>query len=288
MALNGISTLPTKEERLLAKLELAQEKRLAQNHPRPYYNIEFLPTQYDGNNILNNLNEDGLFIGRPWTDVAPIFVNPEFTLGSAVSIVTQSPFIGGGNSYSMLSSVDSYINIPASNDWVVGTGDFTIEWFSYQTDLTQYQRIFTIGDYPTTSFGVSIEDGVFYYWANTSVIFSGPTSTINTWIHWAVVRLSGNTYVYKDGVLQGLPFTDTNNITDNTTNLIIGNTNTYDTNTALVGYITNFRFVNGLAVYSGDFTVPTDDLTATAIANPYGGTNTNAIPSGVTKLLLVP
>jgi hypothetical protein len=55
-----------------------------------------------------------------------------------------------------------------------------------------------------------------------------------------------------------------------------------------VGYITNFRWVKGLAVYTGDFTVPTSPLTATATANPYGGSNTQAIGDGFTKLLLVP
>ena len=69
---------------------------------------------------------------------------------------------------------------------------------------------------------------------------------------------------------------------------MIGNTNTFATNAALVGDLTNFRFIKGLAVYTGNFTVPTSALTATASANPYGGSNTAAIGSGFTKLLLVP
>ena len=48
------------------------------------------------------------------------------------------------------------------------------------------------------------------------------------------------------------------------------------------------RIVKGLAVYTGNFTVPTSSLTLTASANPYGGSNTVAIPGGYTKLLLVP
>lgn len=71
MSLNGISTLPTKEERLKAKMYLAQTKRIEQNHPRPYYNLELLPTQYSDNDVVNNLNPDGLIIGRPWTNVSP-------------------------------------------------------------------------------------------------------------------------------------------------------------------------------------------------------------------------
>jgi hypothetical protein len=56
----------------------------------------------------------------------------------------------------------------------------------------------------------------------------------------------------------------------------------------MVGYLTSFRFIKGLAVYTGDFTKPTSALTATAGANPYGGSNTSAIGEGFTKLLLAP
>lgn len=217
------------------------------------------------------------------------FINPNLTLGSAVTTVIQSPFAGGGNSYSFISSTNSYVSIPASTDWAVGTGDFTIEWFGYQTSTAQFQRVFTVDDYPSIDIGVSIESGTFYYWANSSFRYSSAGSTvINTWYHWAVVRQSGTTRIYRNGILRGSSFSDTNNITNNTTNLIIGNTNTFATNSAFVGYITNFRWVKGLAVYTGNFTQPTDRLTAIASANPYGGTNTVAIPAGVTKLLLVP
>jgi hypothetical protein len=217
------------------------------------------------------------------------FVNPTLTIGSAVSVASFSPFTGGGNSYLFSSSVNSYITTPGSSDWAVGTGDFTAEWFSYQTTLTQFQRAFTVGDYPSITIGVSIESGTFYYWANSSFRYSSSgASTANTWIHWAVVRISGVTRVYRNGNLLGSSISDTNNITNTSTAFVVGNTNLYATNAALVGYLTNFRWVKGLGVYTGNFTVPTSPLTATATANPYGGSNTQAIGSGLTKLLLVP
>ena len=94
--------------------------------------------------------------------------------------------------------------------------------------------------------------------------------------------------MYRNGTLRGSSIADTNNITDNTTALYIGNTNTAATNSAWVGYITNFRFIKGLAVYTGNFTTPTSELTAESSANPYGGSNTAAVGAGFTKLLLVP
>jgi hypothetical protein len=219
----------------------------------------------------------------------PEFINPTSTIGSAVTTVAQSPFAGGGNSYSFSSNINSVITFPASTDWAVGTGDFTIEWFGYQTYTSQFQRVFSVGNFTTLKIGVSIESSTFYYWANNSFRYSSAgATTTNTWYHWAVVRSSGTTRVYRDGTLRGSSISDTNDITDSTTNFTIGNTLTPATNAAWVGYITNFRWVKGLAIYTGNFTVPTSALTATAGVNPYGGSNTEAIGSGFTKLLLVP
>jgi hypothetical protein len=219
----------------------------------------------------------------------PSFTNPTITIGSAVTTVSQSPFVGGGNSYSFISSVNSFIDTPASSDWAVGTGDFTIEWFQYQTTTAGFQRAFTVDDFNSIDIGVSVESATFYYWNNSGVRYSSASSTvINTWYHWAVVRQSGVTKIYRNGTLRGSQITDTNNINNTTDELTIGNENTPSTIAAFVGYITNFRWVKGLAVYTGNFTAPTSALTATAGVNPYGGTNTQAIEAGFTKLLIVP
>ena len=65
MASNGISTLATKELRQIAKLDLAATKR------GESYDIDLLPTKYDGNNIINNPNVGGLQPHRPWTAGSP-------------------------------------------------------------------------------------------------------------------------------------------------------------------------------------------------------------------------
>jgi hypothetical protein len=78
MASNGISTLSTKQAKQIAKLDLAQTKRQAGGNVQlPYYrtlneyDITELPTQYSGNVIVDNLNEEGLVQGRPWVTFLP-------------------------------------------------------------------------------------------------------------------------------------------------------------------------------------------------------------------------
>lgn len=96
MAANGISTLPLKKDRQIAKLNLAQDKRQAvtpigDNTSGWYrignvYDIEALPTQYGGDNlpgsIIDNANVGGLLDRHPWTGTA--------VLGLSIpTIVTQ-------------------------------------------------------------------------------------------------------------------------------------------------------------------------------------------------------
>lgn len=68
MALNGISTLLTKEAKQKAKLDLAALDRAADSNPRSVYDITLLPTQYLGNAIVDNENVNGLELGRPWIE----------------------------------------------------------------------------------------------------------------------------------------------------------------------------------------------------------------------------
>lgn len=212
--------------------------------------------------------------------------------GSAVTVVAQSPFAGGGNSYSFSASANSYVYRAASADWALGVADFTIEWFSYQTGTADFQRVFTVGDYSGVKspieIGVSIENGTFYFWRDGSATDVGAAGNLNTWIHWAVVRRFSVTRIYKNGVQFGSNISDTTNYNNYIQDLYIGNSNTPETIAAFQGYITNFRWIKGQGIYTGNFTTPTSALTVNSAANPYGGSNTSNTATGVTKLLLVP
>jgi hypothetical protein len=67
MAANGISTLPTKQDRQEAKLALAATKRAA-NGRRATLDLTQLPTVYQGNTVIDNPNSSGLITGRPWVE----------------------------------------------------------------------------------------------------------------------------------------------------------------------------------------------------------------------------
>lgn len=63
---NVIDRLATKELKQKAKLDLSELDRAADGNPRSTYDITELPTQYSGNNIVDNPQPAGLILGRPW------------------------------------------------------------------------------------------------------------------------------------------------------------------------------------------------------------------------------
>lgn len=66
MGANNISNLPTKQDRQVAKLNLASTNRFNQGNPRYIYDIDLLPTKYIGNDVFFTPHPDGLVLGRPW------------------------------------------------------------------------------------------------------------------------------------------------------------------------------------------------------------------------------
>ena len=210
------------------------------------------------------------------------------TTVSNAATVAQSPFSGGGNSYNFLGSTTSYITIAGNSGFAFGTGDFTIEWFQYETDSNNFPRVFWTNG--TVSLGISLEISTAYFWSPSFISVGTISSYKNAWIHFALVRISGKLYLYKNGVLVTTAggVTSTTNITNTTNTLYFGGKAAGGlASEQFGGYMTNIRICN-IGVYRGNFTVPTSALQATQSANPYGGSNTLAILSGSTILLLVP
>jgi hypothetical protein len=76
MSANGISRLEFKRDRVIAKLDLAEAKRVAQGKDLPFYDLTLLPTlpgigSNDPGDIVDNANVGGLQPGRPWVAVDP-------------------------------------------------------------------------------------------------------------------------------------------------------------------------------------------------------------------------
>lgn len=209
--------------------------------------------------------------------------------------VTAAPAATGG---SLLFSGASTSHLAVANDadLRMGTGDFTIEWWQYlQTGGASFPRIFSIGSFSTQSIAVSLEgtdaSKTFYFWGSSANSIETGQNYTNRWIHFAISRSGTSLRIFKNGTQIGTTLSNSTNFSDSTNVLRIGNESTASSAAAFKGYITNFRWVKGSALYTANFTVPTQPLTAVAntrlllLASSSGTatTDSSAAPKTVTN-----
>ena len=176
---------------------------------------------------------------------------------------TFTPYRHGGYSwYGSASGAYSTATIGT-----IGTNEFTIECWVYWPTVSGPEGVFEINTSlapgnQTNTISVFTRSSTYSYnWAfatNGTQVDSSTAPTANTWHHVALVRDSNNLItLYIDGSSL-ISRTDSTSIS--ATTLSIGRY--YNTSFNVNGYIHDFRIVNGSAVYTSNFTPPTEKLTA--------------------------
>ena len=177
MASNGISTLPTKEERQLAKLELAQTKRQQVGtqgyRDLRYLDITELPTVYSGNAVVNQPNVGGLIQGRPWKTTPNIL--------SGLYRTAQPGYWGGDTTW--FDNNPSELSIPVADFTLAPVGSApnnSFQWLGYfraphSANYTFYmysddEAAFWIGDKAITAYSSD----------NTDLFTSAPSGELST------------------------------------------------------------------------------------------------------------
>jgi hypothetical protein len=168
------------------------------------------------------------------------------TVGDVRISTVQSKF--GGSSMAFDGSGD-YLNIPASPDINLGSGNFTIEMWTYNTGSTGGGTLFC----KTNSFELKLDSSRWVWQINASnnVFVTNGTLTANTWVHIALVRNGATTTLYLNGTSYASG--SSADAATNTNPLQIGS----GTGGAFTGYINDFRITRGVARYTTTFTPPT-------------------------------
>ncbi len=281
MSLEGsYSLLPAKSSDLAvdapAKLNLVDQAVLEQNGgiPKdPYWDyVMFCFSTNPNATVVDNYNNK-----FPATTNSSIYFKENYyplaTQGSSNVIITQGPCfpLEQKNGYwsTQFYGANTYLFLPTGQaSLALNTNDFTVEFFiyiDYVAAATPY--IFTTS--PTTTTAelavafTSSTNKLLVYVNGTDIVASATNGTFqrNKWVHIAVCRTSGNTYyVYIDGVLLDNIATNSTSITTNTWRL--GNRSVAAN--YLTGHVSNFRILNGTALYTGaSLTVPSEPLSPT-------------------------
>lgn len=157
-----------------------------------------------------------------------------------------------------------YITSPTTTTLNLGSSDYTVEFWCYSNSL---------GSGSAGAMYLNYDSGIGFihlirhngsvwecYYKNGTAFTTVSTTTvpINQWVHHALVRSGSTVKWYINGIERGSG-TDATNYTA-TAYIQNGNYAGYYYD----GYISNFRFVRGTAVYTAAFTPPTSPLTAIA------------------------
>lgn len=212
----------------------------------PYYaNVSLLLPMNGANN------------GTVFTDYSP---TPKTITrnGDTKTVTTQYKYYGSSGYFD---GSGDYLSLAAASSLnTFGTGDFTIESWVYLNSIGATRVIQSA--YVTWSSAVTYywdvsSTGIVRFYAGNSIpiqIASAVALTAAAWHHVAVVRSSGTTAIYLNGVQSGTTHTGSVNIASSAT-LRIG----YETGggtTYWLGNMQDTRNTPGIARYTSNFTPP--------------------------------
>ena len=249
-----------------------------------------LITSVGANNAVNNSFDDAS------TNNHTITANGNVTQG------TFSPYRHGGYS-TYFDGTGDFLSIPDHSDLELGTGDFSAEAWIYLAGYPiSYGGYYAGGimgkdassgrsySFSVTSNGSSYTGLALYMWTGgsaSSITYSG-TLNLGQWYHVAVTRSSGTVRLFLDGQVVATESSALNFApSESGVDLVVGAGSSFSGyQYRFNGYISDFRFVTGSAVYTSAFTPPDERLTAvtdTALLTchlPYiadGSTNSHSI-----------
>jgi hypothetical protein len=184
----------------------------------------------------------------------------------------NSSVISAGNSV-LFNGSNQYLTATRSGGWLKSANNFTMEcWVYFTRHPSAYGGYYGSHMAGTAdhSYGWEFGFGSSNGSSTTSVGFSvkqgggvgvSRAFNTNTWYHFAVVRSGTTVTLYVDGTSAS---TATISSWTDTTQLKVGALNLSPYFYYFPGYISNFRIVEGTAVYTSNFTPSTTPLTAIA------------------------
>ncbi len=177
---------------------------------------------------------------------------------------TSSTFTPFYNNYSVyFDGTGDYLTIPANSAFQF-TGDYTVELWVYFNSLAGTQDL--VGNYVSSTSAdwviLMSSTTLQYYPSSAASYVISYVISANTWYHVAAVRNGNTCSLYVNGVSVGTPLSFSGTLGDGTRSIYIGTRTA--TGNYINGYISNLRIVKGTALYTSNFTPPTEALTAIA------------------------
>ena len=200
-----------------------------------------------------------------------------YAQGNAKLSTAQKKF---GTASLALDGTGDYATVATQPDFLLGTGNWTIELWVYKTGTTGgiQQLIDFRATAPTiapTLYLTAVGTPTFNVNA-VNVITAGSAVANNTWTHIAVSKSGTSTKMFINGTQTGSTYTDNNNYIQGP--LTIGAR--YDGASGFLGYLDDVRISKGVARYTTTFTPSTTPLTGdlnTVLLLHFNGANNSTV-----------
>ena len=214
-------------------------------------------------------NSTNSFAITPTGKTQPSTYQP-FTAVTTSTAVTPANYGAG-----LFDGSTGYLTVPANSAFTLGTNNHTIEFWMYlagaqsayatqwyySSGVTQQATnnyYFQAGSAGGGAFSLLLGSGG-AWGVNINAGSTPYTQALNNWTHVAITR-SGSTFrLFANGIQVGSA-TYSGSISAQGGGMLIGT----DGSNYATGYISNFRIVNGTALYTSNFIPPTTPLTAIA------------------------
>ena len=236
------------------------------------YTVPTSPFTSDGNTLLltcqSNEKKDNSSNAYSLTVTSIPQVRNYYPDDFTANTTEYQPSTKGGSAY--FDNSGDYIQVTtAAPIQITNSDDFTIEFWCH---LKSNTANFITGNYtngnPYNGFALSVgrsgqPAGRLEMWTGTSWINIHNAIPVDEWTHIAVTNNSGTLYFWVNGAAGNATASATcpTTISNTTTSLGIGE-NGAPVGQPTHGYISDYRFVKGTAVYTSAFTPPTSKLTA--------------------------
>jgi len=188
-----------------------------------------------------------------------------FTFSGAAKLsTTQKKF--GATSLSVLAA--GHVKVPNSENYNLGAGDFTIDFWYYPVTAGALASSFMCAQCDAASTATKRQSSIcavvttrklrFYFWDDSANILTSSDSTVvftnnSAWYHIAVVRYGNTITGYINGVPQCTLDVTGKTLQSSDQDFVIGNLGVYVGDTYAKGYIDEFRLSKGIARWTADF-----------------------------------
>jgi len=263
-------------------------------------NLNYLtPVVLNINGLAANTNSDSGFEAYNITgNISGLVANNNYVNGIKTSIgngptifdgissviatsISSIPLTLNGTSLSSASpfgiGIDGSIKFNGSSDYLKAplnqlnfTTDFTVESWVYLNTMPTTDTWATTWSYTMVLIGkgtASLPDGFDCIIGQTKLMvqnndtqYSAPSAhgmTIGNWYHLAYVRIGSTMYFYVNGISKG-SITFISGALGNGTDTFIGSET--GQGAYFNGYMSNLRYINGIGLYTTNFTPPTDPI----------------------------